>query len=166
MYADIIIKMSEHIKKGIHKGSIRQGQGVSRNDVKGNVSVVCRFRPMNSTERQLNTETCVSFNSDRKSVKISEVTTKLKDFEFDYVFDTESTQEQVYEIAAMPIIQSVLAGFNGTVLAYGQTSSGKTFTMTGSDIKDSYSKGVAPRMINTIFSHIQNSQNHIELQSR
>jgi kinesin family protein 5 len=140
----------------------RQSLKLENDESKGNVSVVCRFRPINSKELELSTETCVSFNSDCKSVKILSEGTELQDFTFDYVFDTESTQKQVYETAAMPIIQSVLDGFNGTVLAYGQTSSGKTFTMTGYDIEDPSLKGVVPRMIDTVFSHIENSQEHIE----
>jgi len=45
----------------------------------------------------------------------------------------------------------VLEGFNGTVLAYGQTSSGKTFTMQGPDIEDSEMQGIIPRMVKTVF---------------
>jgi hypothetical protein len=40
-----------------------------------------------------------------------------------------SNQKEVYDSAAKPIIDSVLEGFNGTIFAYGQTSSGKTHTM-------------------------------------
>ena len=40
-----------------------------------------------------------------------------------------STQDEVYKYAAKPVVDSVLEGFNGTVFAYGQTSSGKTYTM-------------------------------------
>jgi hypothetical protein len=47
-----------------------------------------------------------------------------------------SCQKDVYDIAAKPIIDSVLEGFNGTIFAYGQTSSGKTHTMTGPSIED------------------------------
>ena len=50
-------------------------------------------------------------------------------YNFDRVFDPNSTQREVYDEAIIPIIESVLEGFNGTVLAYGQTSSGKTHTM-------------------------------------
>jgi kinesin family protein 5 len=57
-------------------------------------------------------------------------------FEFDRVFDTNSDQKSVYDIAARPIIDSVLDGFNGTIFAYGQTSSGKTHTMQGPSIDD------------------------------
>lgn len=129
---------------------------------KRNVSVVCRFRPINSKELELSTECCVSFNPDCKSLKMLAEGTDLQDFTFDHVFNTESTQKEVYESAAMPIIQSVLDGFNGTVLAYGQTSSGKTFTMTGYDVDDPNLKGVVPRMVSTVFSHIESSPEHIE----
>ena len=57
-------------------------------------------------------------------------------FTFDAVFDLKATQRDVYDRAARPIIDSVLEGFNGTIFAYGQTSSGKTFTMQGPDIHD------------------------------
>ena len=48
----------------------------------------------------------------------------------------QSTQKEVYDVAAKPIIDSVLEGFNGTIFAYGQTSSGKTHTMQGPSIED------------------------------
>lgn len=57
-------------------------------------------------------------------------------FHFDHVFGEESNQKKVYDIAARPIIDAVLEGFNGAVLAYGQTNSGKTHTMQGPDITD------------------------------
>ena len=57
-------------------------------------------------------------------------------FQFDRVFTTSATQEAVYNTTAKPVVYSVLDGFNGTVFAYGQTSSGKTFTMQGPDIDD------------------------------
>ena len=57
-------------------------------------------------------------------------------FTFDHVFNMESTQKEVYDCAAKPIIESVLDGFNGTIFAYGQTSSGKTHTMQGPNIED------------------------------
>lgn len=56
---------------------------------------------------------------------------KVNDFNFDSVFDMASTQKSIYDVAARPIIDSVLDGFNGTIFAYGQTSSGKTHTMQG-----------------------------------
>jgi len=52
-------------------------------------------------------------------------------FSFDKVFDTNSTQQDVYDYSAASIIESIIEGFNGTIFAYGQTASGKTHTMEG-----------------------------------
>ncbi|XP_041332679.1 kinesin heavy chain-like, partial [Pyrgilauda ruficollis] len=52
-----------------------------------------------------------------------------KPYVFDRVFPPNTTQEQVYHACAMQIVKDVLAGYNGTIFAYGQTSSGKTHTM-------------------------------------
>lgn len=81
---------------------------------------------------------------------------------FDHVFDMNSTQKQVYDCAAKPIIDSVLEGFNGTIFAYGQTSSGKTHTMTGSDIENVDLQGIIPRMVRTVFNRIDTASDAIE----
>ena len=78
-------------------------------------------------------------------------------YTFDKVFGSETTQITLYNIAAKPIIGSVLEGFNGTILAYGQTSSGKTHTMQGPDIDSYEHRGIIPRMVNTVFEHIHSS---------
>lgn len=57
-------------------------------------------------------------------------------YSYDYVFDMDTTQPQVYDITVKPIVDSVLDGYNGTILAYGQTSSGKTHTMFGEDLSN------------------------------
>ena len=85
-------------------------------------------------------------------------------FRFDRVFDMESNQKQVYDIAAKPIIDSVLDGFNGTIFAYGQTGSGKSHTMTGpsiSNIEDIEMQGIIPRMVRTVFTRIENASEDI-----
>lgn len=48
-------------------------------------------------------------------------------------------------------------GFNGTIMAYGQTSSGKTFTMQGNDLSDKEKKGIMPRLIEQLFAQIGRS---------
>ena len=65
-------------------------------------------------------------------------------------------------MAARPIIDSVLDGFNGTIFAYGQTSSGKTHTMTGPDMYDVEKQGIIPRMVRTVFSRIENASENVE----
>lgn len=67
----------------------------------------------------------------------------------------------MYDVAAKPIIDSVLDGFNGTIFAYGQTSSGKTHTMSGPDITNIELQGIIPRMVRTLFMRIENSSEDI-----
>ena len=52
-------------------------------------------------------------------------------FTFDSVFAPDSAQMDVYNRVARPIVENVLEGYNGTIFAYGQTGTGKTFTMEG-----------------------------------
>ena len=73
----------------------------------------------------------------------------------------KSCQKDVYDIAAKPIIDSVLEGFNGTIFAYGQTSSGKTHTMTGPSIDDVEMQGIVPRMVRNVFHRIETAEEAI-----
>ena len=52
-------------------------------------------------------------------------------FTFDRVYDMESTQAEVYEGTARPVVASALSGYNATIFAYGPTGTGKTYTMEG-----------------------------------
>ena len=54
-------------------------------------------------------------------------------FQFGNIFDEVASTSQVYDVMVLPILRGVVTGRNGTVFAYGQTSSGKTYTMQGSD---------------------------------
>lgn len=60
------------------------------------------------------------------------------------------------------MILDVVAGYNGTVFAYGQTGSGKTYTMMGSSIDDPENKGIIPRIIEQIFTSIQQAPINME----
>ena len=65
-------------------------------------------------------------------------------FGFNGVLNQESTQEEVFERVAQPVVDSVLQGYNRTIFAYGQTGSGKTFTLTGG--ASAYAqRGIIPR---------------------
>ena len=55
-----------------------------------------------------------------------------------------------------------MEGFNGTVFAYGQTSSGKTHTMLGPSIDDEEQRGMIPRMVSLVFSQVLDAPNEIE----
>ncbi|CAL1361362.1 unnamed protein product [Linum trigynum] len=72
-------------------------------------------------------------------------------YAFDHVFDEACSNSRVYELLTKDIINAAVEGFNGTAFAYGQTSSGKTFTMNGSE-KD---PGIIHRAVTDIFDKIQ-----------
>lgn len=76
-------------------------------------------------------------------------------FVFDRVFDQNSTQAEVYNTAARPAVMSCLEGYNAALIAYGQTGTGKTYTMEGETMRGEH-RGIIPRTIEDIFSYIQN----------
>lgn len=80
---------------------------------------------------------------------------------FDKVFKPNASQEKVYNDAAKMIVKDVLGGYNGTIFAYGQTSSGKTHTMEGV-LGDSMLQGIIPRIVNDIFNYIYSMDEAIE----
>jgi len=78
-------------------------------------------------------------------------------FSFDFVFDMDASQHEVYNKTAKPAVNSILEGYNSTIFAYGQTGTGKTFTMEGftyNALDDS--RGIIPRCIEEIFEYIEN----------
>lgn len=78
-------------------------------------------------------------------------------FTFDQVYDLQSSQEQVYERSAHSVVNSVLEGYNATLIAYGQTGTGKTFTMEG--FTNNENRGIIPRATEEIFSYIHSCRN-------
>ena len=136
---------------------------MSKSNQAGNIKVLCRFRPLNSSEH-LNSELIqIDFyeNSSVTVIPKSENSSPIT-FTYDHIFRPESNQEEVFEIAARPIIEDVIQGFNGTIFAYGQTASGKTHTMTGHDIFDPHSMGIIPRMISSVFDKIECADENVE----
>lgn len=74
-------------------------------------------------------------------------------FQFDKVLQNAS-QEVIFDICAKNIVNSLLDGYSGTIMAYGQTGAGKTFTMFGSPTDYKY-RGIIPRVISILFQEIQ-----------
>lgn len=73
------------------------------------------------------------------------------EFNFDHIFSPEMNNQQVYERIASPMIDKLFEGFNCTIFAYGMTGSGKTFTMSGSDL----GPGIIPMCVDSIFDRIE-----------
>lgn len=79
-------------------------------------------------------------------------------FTFDKTFAEATTTTEVYDNVAKGIVQSVMGGLNGTIFAYGQTSSGKTYTMQGGGSEDITTKGVVHMTASDIFQHITDAE--------
>ncbi|CAM9773989.1 unnamed protein product, partial [Ectocarpus sp. 6 AP-2014] len=77
-------------------------------------------------------------------------------YAFTGVLRDDATQEEVFHIAALDTVDSCLRGFSGTILAYGQTNSGKTWTVTGGESFED--RGLAPRAIGYLFREIRNAE--------
>jgi len=122
------------------------------------IRVICRFRPLNDTEEKTGSKFIMKFpsGSDDQCVSIGG-----KVYMFDKVLKPNVTQTQVYEATAKNIVKDVLCGYNGTIFAYGQTSSGKTHTMEGV-INDPAMQGIIPRIVNDIFNHIYSMEENLE----
>eukprot|EP00128_Syssomonas_multiformis_P012542 Colp12_sorted_trinity150504_noHs@12263 len=127
----------------------------------GNVRVVVRFRPQNDLESSQTGQQTIAEFQNESSLVFQDATAKHQ-FTFDRVFAPSTTQKQIFEYAAKPIVEDVLQGYNGTIFAYGQTGSGKTFTMQGPSLEDSNMKGVIPRIVDMVFGCISSAPDTIE----
>uniref|UniRef100_A0A674B442 Kinesin-like protein n=1 Tax=Salmo trutta TaxID=8032 RepID=A0A674B442_SALTR len=119
------------------------------------IKVMCRFRPLNSSEVARGDKYIPKFQGE------DHVVVGSKPFQFDRVFQPNTTQEQVYNACAQKIVKDVLEGYNGTIFAYGQTSSGKTHTMEG-NLHDTDGMGIIPRIVQDIFNYIYSMDENLE----
>lgn len=128
------------------------------------IRVVCRIRPLNSVEERAGSKFILKFPSE-DTISCGGMGTDGrgpgKVFAFDKVLKPNVTQEFVYNMAAKPIVADVLSGYNGTIFAYGQTSSGKTHTMEGV-IGDAEMQGIIPRIVQDIFNYIYGMDENLE----
>ena len=138
-----------------------------------NVKVYCRIRPENEQEISSGLGTCLNPQSPT-SVQIivdnlninsglkenyNEKTTQ--EFTYDKIYPIETTQKTIFEQVAKPLILSAFEGINGTLFCYGQTASGKTYTMEGIS-SDNDLCGIIPRMMNLVFEIINSGSSDIE----
>uniref|UniRef100_A0A670HT09 Kinesin-like protein n=1 Tax=Podarcis muralis TaxID=64176 RepID=A0A670HT09_PODMU len=131
------------------------------------IKVMCRFRPLNEAEILRGDKFIPKFKGE-------ETVVQGKPYVFDRVFPSNTSQEQVYNACAKQIVKDVLEGYNGTIFAYGQTSSGKTHTMevrshsspfptqSSGKLHDPQLMGIIPRIAHDIFDHIYSMDENLE----
>ena len=123
-------------------------------------------------ERALGHVGARAFERDASDEELDYSKFKTQEFGFDEVYDETATQEEVYAKSAKPAVLNALDGYNATVLAYGQTGTGKTYTMEGdrgtmlaygqqrfglpgnAPVTDGSQRGIIPRAIEDIFNFI------------
>ncbi|XWS58200.1 hypothetical protein CRYUN_Cryun08bG0014300 [Craigia yunnanensis] len=116
-------------------------------ELKGNIRVFCRCRPLNQVEIANGSSSIVEFDSSQDTeLQIISSDSSKKQFKFDHVFRPEDGQEVVFA-RTKPIVTSVLDGYNVCIFAYGQTGTGKTFTMEGTP----ENRGVNYRTLEELF---------------
>lgn len=117
------------------------------------VRVAVRIRPQLAKERIEGCHICTSVTPGEPQVFLG----KDKAFTFDYVFDIDSQQEQIYIQCIEKLIEGCFEGYNATVFAYGQTGAGKTYTMgTGFDVNIiEEEQGIISRAVKHLFKSIE-----------
>ena len=138
-----------------------------------NIKVFCRIRPENGQELASCFGPCLNIlsqNTLQIIVNNLNINTGLKEnynekitqeFTYDKIYPSETTQKTIFEQIAKPLISAAFEGINGTLFCYGQTASGKTYTMEGIP-SDENLRGVIPRMMKLIFEIISSNSTDIE----
>nr|QWT43342.1 kinesin-like protein KIN14M [Citrullus lanatus] len=116
-------------------------------ELKGNIRVFCRCRPLNESELENGSTSVIEFDSSQENeIQVLTSDSSKKLFKFDHVFKTEDSQGTVFG-QAKPVVASVMDGYNVCIFAYGQTGTGKTFTMEGTP----ENRGVNYRTLKELF---------------
>lgn len=135
-------------------------------ELKGNIRVFCRVRPVSSSVNGSKNETATASitypDIEGRQIEFAHATetatgsqvAKAYPFTFDRVFQPTSTQEDVFEEISQ-LVQSALDGYNVCIFAYGQTGSGKTHTMEGPLNASAESMGMIPRSVLQIYENAE-----------
>ncbi|KAG5238161.1 hypothetical protein OIU78_007883 [Salix suchowensis] len=149
--------------RDLRSGDFNSNSSSKHDKEKGvNVQVIVRCRPLNEDELRVHTPVVISCNEGRREVSaLQNIANKQIDrtFLFDKVFGPASKQKDLYDLAVSPIVYEVLEGYNCTIFAYGQTGTGKTYTMEGGARKKNgefpSDAGVIPRAVKQIFEILE-----------
>ncbi|KDP25576.1 hypothetical protein JCGZ_20732 [Jatropha curcas] len=132
-------------------GAAKDGTGVP-----GRVRVAVRLRPRNAEEMVADADfgDCVELQPELKRLKLRKNNWDSDTYEFDELLTEFASQKRVYEVVAKPVVESVLDGYNGTVMAYGQTGTGKTYTLGRLGEEDTAARGIMVRAMEDILSDV------------
>uniref|UniRef100_A0A7N0SZG6 Kinesin-like protein n=1 Tax=Kalanchoe fedtschenkoi TaxID=63787 RepID=A0A7N0SZG6_KALFE len=134
----------------------RSSAGSPKHDAGGRVRVAVRLRPQNQEEMVEDADfaDCVELQPELKRLRLRKNNWDFDTYEFDEVLTEFASQKRVYEVVAKPVVESVLEGYNGTVMAYGQTGTGKTHTLGRLGEEDTSARGIMVRSMEDILASI------------
>ncbi|KAL9691694.1 hypothetical protein QQ045_012120 [Rhodiola kirilowii] len=116
-------------------------------ELKGNIRVFCRCRPLHPSEVGNGSTAVIEYDSCLENeLQVICSDSSKKQFKFDHVFKPEDSQEAVFSQTSR-VVTSVMDGYNVCIFAYGQTGTGKTFTMEGTP----ENRGVNYRTLEELF---------------
>ncbi|KAM6584399.1 hypothetical protein CsatB_011401 [Cannabis sativa] len=129
------------------------------------VRVAVRLRPKNAEDHLLDSDfvDCVELQPELKRLKLRKNNWSSESYRFDEVFTDTASQRRVYEAVAKPVVESVLNGYNGTVMAYGQTGTGKTYTLSRLGKDDTSERGIMARALEDILSSTSPGFDSVEI---
>ena len=155
-------KKHESMNKALRKEQhLRKKYYNEMEDMKGKIRVYCRVRPMLKPEIERKCETCIGVPDDETvnvEVKERNIT---KTFNFDKVYTKDVGQDEIFA-DTKKLIQSAIDGYNVCIFAYGQTGTGKSYTITG-DRNDPVHMGIMPRAFTEIFEIAKRDSDKTEL---
>ncbi|KAL0652578.1 hypothetical protein Bca4012_095269 [Brassica carinata] len=120
----------------------------------GRVRVSVRVRPRNGEELKSDADFAdlVELQPEIKRLKLRKNNWNSESYRFDEVFTDTASQKRVYEGVAKPVVEGVLSGYNGTIMAYGQTGTGKTYTVGKIGKDDAAERGIMVRALEDLLA--------------
>ncbi|TGZ83811.1 kinesin-domain-containing protein [Ascodesmis nigricans] len=165
-----------HGRRNLNASPTRQKRDHHANHDDGNremnINVVVRCRTRSHREIQENSGVVVSTPGGLKGTEVElsmgPMALSNKTYTFDRAFGPEADQSQIYDNVVEPMLDEMLSGYNCTIFAYGQTGTGKTYTMTG-DMSDNFGTyadqaGIIPRTLYNLFKRLgpDNADNSVK----
>nr|AMS24205.1 armadillo repeat-containing kinesin a [Marsilea vestita] len=137
--------------------------GKDESGVSGRVRVAVRLRPRNTDEILADADfgDYVELMPELKRLRLRKNNWDSETFQFDEVLTETASQKRVYEVVAKPVVESVLEGYNGTVMAYGQTGTGKTYTLGKLGEEDTAGRGIMVRAMEDILADTTSEQDSV-----
>ena len=146
-----IINQSEHLSNNNNYISFQDEKEEKLSEY---IQVFCRFRPPSESELSFSTNNSVILLSPKQLIITQEKKLELKkDYTFDALFENDTSKELFYQKTSKPIVNAVLKGYNGGIICYGETGTGKSYTL----------KEILPQVEQQIFEYINEADGNNEL---